>query len=188
MTNPTHQQSNVLRRFLIGMMVWLAVGGQTSATANGTERKELKMTAKEMTLWQVIDQLGNRLPLRREGIEQLFEVKLSKLESSNQYVTFWDGVGGALLNGMRVSRIVLAVRNEDKQDPGMLTLNVSEACSKLDEIKTRYGDLDMVGAPRGRSENEETSYEAKTSWGRLVFGFAERNPGCLSSVGIDPKK
>ena len=51
-------------------------------------------------------------------------------------------------------------------------------------IATKYGNLTLTEAPRGRSPDEETKYEAKTGWGRLVFGFAERNPDCLSSVGF----
>ena len=145
------------------------------------------MTAKEMTLWEVIDHLGNHLPLRREKVEQLFALSLSKLESSNQYVTFWSGNGGSLQNGVQASRIVLGIRNNDEQDTGMLTLSLSGSCLKLDEIKSRYSDLAMASAPRGRSEDEETTLRTKNSWGNLVFGFAVRNPDCLSSVGIGPK-
>lgn len=147
------------------------------------------MTAKDMTLWQVIDYLGSHVPLRLEKIEQLFELTLSKLDSSNPSVTFWEGRDGFLQNNVRVSRIVLGVRNNDEQDPGMLTLNVSDKCLKLDDIKNKYGELAMAGAPRGRSEDEETTFEAKKIlWGKVVFGFAVRNPDCLSSVGIGAKK
>lgn len=184
MTRLSLQRNSVMRWLVIGLLSWLAACGQKV----GLEPKEQKMDAREMTLWEVIDQLGSKTPLRREKVETLFKASFSKMESSNQYFTFWEGDGGSLQNGVRLPRIVLGVRNEDEKDPGMLTLNLSGTCVTLDEIKKRYGELAVVGYPRGRSEDEETKYEAKAPWGKLVFGFAERNPECLSSVGLGPNK
>lgn len=184
MTKFIRRRSNVKRWFVIGMIGVLAACGQ----ANVLEKKEQNMTGKEMTLWQVIDHIGGHLPLRREKIEQLFQSTLVKMESSNQYVTFWEGNGGTLRDGKQISRIVLAVRNDDPQDPGMLTLNVSGTCVKRDEIGNKYGELTVVHLSSGRSEDEETTFEAKAPWGKLAFGFAERNSDCLSSVGFGPNK
>jgi len=184
MTKLSHRKNNVARWLMIGIASLLVACGQK----NGLENKEQKMTAREMTLWQVVDYLGNHLPLRLEKIEQLFQSKFSKLDASNQYFTFWEGDGGSLQGGVTAPRIVLGLRNNDIKDPGMLTLNLSGTCVKLDEIKNKYGELTIVGVPRGRSEDEETKYEAQAPWGKLVFGFAERNPDCLSSVGLGPQK
>ena len=77
--------------------------------------------------------------------------------------------------------------NNDDTDIGALTLNIVDSCIKLEEVKQRY-NLQMLGSPRGRSLEEKTTYGATTSWGRLVFGFAERNRDCLASVGFGINK
>ena len=184
MTKFSRRKNKVARCLVIVTMSLLAACEQK----NGLESKEKKATAREMTLWQVIDYLGNHFPLRLEKIEQIFQSTFSKLSASNQYFTFWEGNGGSLQEGVYVPRIVLGLRNDDIRYPGILTLNVSGTCVKLDEIKNKYGELTVVGLPRGRSEDEETKYEAQAPWGKLVFGFAERNPDCLSSVGLGPQQ
>lgn len=91
-----------------------------------------------------------------------------------------------LKDGVRVSRVLLRTSNTDKNTPDVITLHLSEKCMTLDDVKSRYGNVSMTGAPRARSDDEETSYEASGTWGKLVFGFAQRAPNCLSSVGFLP--
>jgi len=147
------------------------------------QAKESIMTTKQMTLWEVIDYIGDHLPLKRNKIESLFKITLKKSESSNQYWTFWESAGDVLQSDVHISRIVLGVQNSGDNDLGNLTLNITDSCIKLEQVKQKY-NLQLLGTPRGRSLDEETTYETATSWGRLIFGFSERNPGCLSSVGF----
>jgi hypothetical protein len=141
------------------------------------------MTTKQMTLWELIDHIGSDLPFRREKTEILFGIKLQQSEASNEYWTFWDSADSLPINGVNISRILLGVKNNDDTNVGALTLNIADSCIKLEQVKQKY-DLQLIGYPRGRSFDEETTYESITSWGSLVFGFAERNRACLSSVGF----
>jgi hypothetical protein len=145
------------------------------------------MMTKQMTLWGVVDYMCDHLPLRREKIETLFKIMLEKSEASNELWTFWEGVGGVLLNDVNISSILLGVKNNEETNIGALTLNIVDSCIKYEHFKNIY-NLQILGSPRGHSLDEETIYESITSWGSLVFGFAERNRDCLSSVGIGVRK
>ncbi|WP_156437274.1 MULTISPECIES: hypothetical protein [unclassified Burkholderia] len=160
--------------------------GVTPACSEGSKKMH---TTVQLSLWQLIDQLGAHQPIRREPVEHLLHTTLARTESSNEYFTFWsngDGVPIALDDGTRIERIVLRTSNEGDAR-GALTLTLSGRCIRRDDVKGRFAGMRIAGAPSGRSPNEETTFRSETAWGELVFGFAERNPDCLSSVGFGEK-
>jgi hypothetical protein len=65
--------------------------------------------------------------------------------------------------------------------------NLNGECISLDTVRSRYGNLKITDFPRGRSLDEATSYSTFPAWGKLSFGFTERNPDCLAYVVINPK-
>jgi hypothetical protein len=171
-----------LTQLLIFLLAGMLAGCGNSHEA---QVKERLMATKQMTLWELVDYIGDNQPLRREKIEALFEIRLEKAGSSNEFWTFWDGVGGVLQNDVSVSRIYLGVKNNDDTNIGALTLDIVGSYVRLDELRQKY-NLELLELPRGRSLDEETTYGTSTPWGELVFGFAERNRECLSSVGFGP--
>jgi hypothetical protein len=64
----------------------------------------------------------------------------------------------------------------------LLNLTLAGSCLKKSAIEARYGPLSVTNAPRGRSLDEELGLSRVEPWGTLSFGFAERNPDCLSSI------
>ncbi|MCA8052257.1 hypothetical protein [Burkholderia arboris] len=160
--------------------------GVTPACSEGSKTMH---TTVQLSLWQVIDQIGTHQPIRREPVEHLLHTKFARSESSNEYFTFWsNGEGGpiALDDGTQIERVVLRTSNEG-DTRGALTLTLSGRCIGRDDVKARFAGMRVAGAPSGRSPNEETTFRSETAWGELVFGFAERNPDCLSSVGFGEK-
>jgi hypothetical protein len=69
-----------------------------------------------------------------------------------------------------------------------VVLSVGGECVTLAGVRARYPGAVVSQAPRGRSLDEETSHSVGLEWGELSFGFSERNPRCLSSVTLSPKK
>jgi hypothetical protein len=70
----------------------------------------------------------------------------------------------------------------------MLLLKVEGKCITKAELLQHFPNTTLFDMPRGRSLDEETSYTAEMEWGKMGFGFAERNPTCLSSVGFHTKE
>ncbi|MBN3745502.1 hypothetical protein G3N96_08645 [Burkholderia sp. Se-20373] len=160
--------------------------GVTPACSEGSKKMH---TTVQLSLWQVIDQIGAHQPIRREPVEHLLHAKLARSESSNEYFTFWSNDDGApikLDDGTQIERVVLRTSNEGGAQ-GALTLTLSGHCVGRDEVKAHFAGMRIAGTPTGRSPNEETTFRSETPWGELVFGFAERNPDCLSSVGFGEK-
>jgi hypothetical protein len=176
------------KSFAWKLFILILTGSVLMGFGNGhyAQAKENMMMTKQMTIWEVIDNIADYLPLKRKKIEKLFGVTLKKSESSNQYWTFWEGAGDLLQNDVHISRIILGVQNSD-ENLGSLSLTITDSCIKLEQVKQKY-DLQLSGVPRGRSLDEETTYKSTTSWGHLVFGFAERNRVCLSSIGFGTTK
>ena len=144
----------------------------------------MEITATNFNLWELVDQISKQRPLSRQSAEQIFHVNLTQSDSSNRYFTFWNGDGGILKDKTRVSRILLGLPNSENGSGATLTLKLADACHTLPEVRARYGDPALVGVPSGQSEDEETTYKVKLAWGSLTFGFSERRPTCVASVGI----
>ncbi|QHM76798.1 hypothetical protein [Mixta tenebrionis] len=62
-------------------------------------------------------------------------------------------------------------------------------CFSLDTIKQHYPQLGLTGVPRGRSENEMTSYTTPADKDKqtITFSFKANKPDCLSRVIIRGK-
>ncbi|MBR8316024.1 hypothetical protein KDW36_22865 [Burkholderia dolosa] len=146
-------------------------------------------TTIQLSLWDVIDRIGAHQPIRRESIEQLLHTKLTQSESSNAHFTFWsnrDSGPVTLRDGTQIDGIDLRTRNEPGAS-GDVTLKLTGPCISRSDVKARFGGMRLSGAPSGQSADEETTFTAGTVWGELVFGFAERSPDCLSSIGFGTK-
>jgi hypothetical protein len=141
---------------------------------------------KSLDLWTVVDYLPTRLPFKKESIEKALGIVLLPKGASGDVFAFFAG-GPVLLQGERqIENVDLRVRNEQPH-PGFLALSLSGACVSRKEVLERSKGLAISATPRGRSLDEQTYWSKQESWGKLSFGFAERNPDCLRSVVFDPK-
>ena len=148
------------------------------------------MNQTNMTLWQVIDALAQQIPFSKQKIETALSTQLVEYdEPSNRFCHFFklQSPPVVLAEGVEISDVDLRIKRRGV-DPGGLGLKIGGACITLDQIRVRYDQLKVTGHPRGGSLDEQWAYSQILPWGTVTFGFAERNPRCLASVGVGPKE
>jgi hypothetical protein len=152
---------------------------------NAIEGKKNPMNEIKQSLWQTIDTLGAKMPLTAPRVEQQLGVRLVE-QKRNEHMLHLSSAGGALLGGVNIDRVdlVLSPDGEFGKTSG-LSLELSGTCLRLDELRERFGELQLVQAPRGRSLNETAAFSAKRSWGVVTFAFKQTNPDCLFRVTFE---
>ncbi|WP_295982355.1 hypothetical protein [uncultured Variovorax sp.] len=139
-----------------------------------------------MSLWLAIDMLVAQIPFSKEKVESVVATQLSDTHApGGQVFQFFEGTPVRFEDGVEASKFDLRIKREGAH-PGFLVVDVQGRCVPLDEVRRHYADLAITDVPRGRSMEEATSYTATLGWGRLSFGFREKNPGCLAFVVFDP--
>lgn len=146
----------------------------------------MNQQAMTMTLWQSIDALAAQLPFSIQKVGRTLSTTLSDTHAEGGTVfQFFEGTPVRLADGTELARIDLRIKREDASQ-GFLVLELKGRCVPMAELRQHYPALEIAGVPRGRSLDESTTFTATSGWGRLSFGFAERNPGCLAFVAFDP--
>jgi hypothetical protein len=133
-------------------------------------------------LWTLIGHLPTRAPFTKEGLEQAFRIVLLREEIANEYFDSFGGGHVPLANEMEVKQLEFRVSKKDPVNKWMLWLLLAGRCAERAEVLARYADLKITQSPRGGSLDEETKWSRQEPWGRLSFGFAERDFNCLRSV------
>ena len=144
------------------------------------------MTTKQMTLWQAIEVLAQQVPFTKAKVETVLSTPLHEKRRST-HTTFLEGDGVGFVDGAQVTKVDLRLGNA-ANDAGFMVLELDGACITLEQVRNHYSNLEITGTPRGHSLDEATSHSAFLSWGKLSFGFAERNRDCLAWIAFDPKK
>lgn len=145
------------------------------------------MTASNMDLWQLVQALRERTPFTTNGVEALFGPLQPREQAGDGPFAFYKGGPVALKDGTKVAEVDLRVRKTAGSPSSFLVLSLEGTCVTLASVREHYAELKITQTPRGRSLDEETSHTSVQPWGRLSFGFKERNPKCLSSIAFDPK-
>lgn len=134
----------------------------------------------------IVTRLRSLGRLDKAGVERFAGRALQRADSGgNPYFASWRA-GGASFGPIVVSNISLRepVAGSPATAGAILVLTIGGGCARRAEVESRFGPLSQVGVPRGRSRDEETSLARQEPLGRLTFGFAERNPDCLRSIGL----
>jgi hypothetical protein len=139
-----------------------------------------------VNLWQAIDAIVQRLPLRTDTVDAALGSQLTEnTAESNQFFRFYAGDAVSLDGGTVVQSIDLRLpRAADR--PGFLLLELDGICVKLDAVHERFPVLTVTQTPRGRSIDEPTVQTSEQAWGELSFAFRERRPDCLAYVAFKP--
>jgi len=169
-------------RLIAGIFIALII----SATGNKSElQTRTAMKNQKITLWQLIDVLGDYPSILPGKISQVLPVKFTEKEN-NGYFSFYDGGRLSVAGQIDIAAILLRVRNED-ETRGMISLylDTDDACVTLDDAHGQFPSVVITGTPRGHSLDEETYWSIQRPWGELSFGFKERKPDCLASLLID---
>ncbi|OLU20401.1 hypothetical protein BVH01_00210 [Pseudomonas sp. PA1(2017)] len=142
------------------------------------------MNQASFTLWQAIEQLAQQAPLTKAKIEQTLGSPL-QLDKQDEHRARWVGGDVALLDNVRIAQIGFTVLSKEQASgQGTVGLFLSGACIGREELQARYGGLQLVSAPRGRSLHESSVWESTRPWGQLRFAFKQNNPECLHSVSL----
>lgn len=170
------------RRLALVPLLFLA-----SCRAPGdVESKVHAMQTNRVTVWSVIEALGERMPLSKRKVEEALPVEL-ELKTRTQYMAHWVGGGCDLEDGVRISKVHLVLDAKDEFDATSgLTLELSGRCLTLSDVRARHPDLVVTDAPRGRSFEELAIHTTVRQWGRLSFAFKEARRDCAFSISLAP--
>ena len=137
--------------------------------------------AQKKDLWMFIS--GMSASLKTLSVTTLSNAPLSfKMTRQNEYINFYNADDIKLADGTNITAIELRL----SMAPLLNFSPSSGQCITLDTVKKRYPQLRLTDYPRGRSENEATSYTARKDMNgqKVSFSFTVKNPHCLGSVVI----
>jgi hypothetical protein len=144
------------------------------------------MKSSDKTLWQILDELSHQLPFSKKRIETVLSTQLSESDKrGNDIFLFYMSPPVNLADGIVISNVDLRLKREGSH-PGFLVLEIEGAHITGAQVRKHYDHLKITDFPRGRSPEEATVYSQDLPWGRLSFGFKERNRDCLASVSFHP--
>lgn len=179
-----HANEPARRRWLLAIAALLcsACVKQTDLAMTTT------MNAASPDIWHTISALAEQLPLSSEKVRQTLGTALTEAtDLSNEYFAFYRGGPASLGRDTTVAAIDLRLSRTGTR-PGFLVLHLSAPCIGIDEVRARYPALAITEVPRGDSPNDQTVWSTEPGWGRLSFGFAERQPGCLTTIILAPAR
>ena len=166
------------------MLVWLAALGCKGAF-QAEERRETKQMNKN--IWQAIEALVQQIPFSKQKVEAALSTVLTEKEDDfNKLFLFYKSAPIQLTEGLVISGVDLRIKREGGH-PGFLVLAVEGACITPAQLREHYKELQITQVPRGRSLEEETTFTQTLPWGKLSFGFKERNRDCLASIVFEPQ-
>lgn len=144
------------------------------------------MTPALTSVHQLLTKLRHEKPFTRERVGDILKTKLVET-SRNDYFAFLEGKSADIDGGLSLVKIDLRVPVDGRESSGFLVLDLAGSCISPQEIFAKYGEMKLESAPTGRSLDEKHSYFLEDGWGRMSFGFAARNPSCLSTLVLEPK-
>lgn len=140
---------------------------------------------QSQNIWQFIS--AARSAIKSLSIDNLDDSLLTfRLSNENEYINFYSAEPVKLTDGQLISAIELRLSKRRGGMRPMLVFSAYNQCVTLASIKEHYHDLNITDYPRGRSENELTSFTtpADTNGQKISFGFTVKEPGCLARVVI----
>jgi hypothetical protein len=177
-------RSNIRRRLVTAFLSGLVGCG----IGQEAEVRAQTMKTNQMTLWEVVDALSRQIPFEKEKIEVALASKLRETEDTgNDVFQFFKSDRVYLQDGVVIANVDLRIKRSGGH-PGFISLALEGPCIDLDQLRRRYDKLEITGAPRGGSLDEQTYHSVEMPWGKLSFGFKESNPKCLASVIFKPKE
>jgi hypothetical protein len=170
---PRHRPRN--RLWLYGALV---LAGFTPVVGCANEKA---MQASASSLESLIEKLRQSKAFDQAAVEAALGKKLMPTSQNSSFAFFEakDVTVGA--HKLSLADYRSPISASATAGP-LLNLMVSGPCLKKSAVQAKYGPLSVTNAPSGRSPDEELGLSRSEPWGTLSFGFAERNPDCLSSI------
>ncbi|WP_230953161.1 hypothetical protein [Burkholderia stagnalis] len=184
MTHPSRKARRI-RHLLPALSLAIPLATSSATLESGTQQPATIQSA--MTVWQTIDALVRQLPLSKARVESTLRTSLSENGRNDYTVRLGSDRPIQLAGDIRITEIDLRF-SEKRRFPGFLVLSLDGNCIGIDAVRAHYGEIPITDVPHGHSLEEETVHSARQPWGRLSFGFKERNPDCLATVVFAPGK
>jgi len=142
------------------------------------------MNIQNTTLWQLIKALTVPPLFLPDTIKRVFPVEFSECQRTASF-SFYEGGPLHLADRVMIKKVTLSIKNADGVIRSLvLNLAPGGACVTRSDLHAHYPNTEITGAPRGGSLDEETVLTVLEPWARLSFGFKEKNPDCLATIGI----
>ncbi|ENN6801861.1 hypothetical protein EKN82_09720 [Enterobacter ludwigii] len=164
-------------RLKVSKVVAVLIALLTTGMAEGNSEKK--------DLWAFISQMS--ASLKTLSVTSLNDIPLHfTYMKNNAYMNLYHADDFKLLEGTSITTIDLRVSKENDGMAPLLNFSPSGQCITLQTVKKHYPQLTLTDYPRGRSENEVTSYTAPKDMNgqKVSFSFTVKKPDCLSSVVI----
>lgn len=142
-------------------------------------------SVQSQNIWQFIPAASSAI--KSLSIDNLDDSLLTfRLFNENEYMNFYTAEPVKLTDGLLLNAIELRLSKSRQGMTPLLVFSPSNQCITLASIKEHYHDLNITDYPRGRSENEVTSFStpADTNGKKISFSFTVKDPDCLARVVI----
>lgn len=142
-------------------------------------------SVQSQDIWQFIPAASSAI--KSLSIDNLDDSLLTfRLFNENEYMNFYTAEPVKLTDGLLLNAIELRLSKSRQGMTPLLVFLSSNQCITLASIKEHYHDLNITDYPRGRSENEVTSFStpADTNGKKISFSFTVNDPECLAKVVI----
>lgn len=142
-------------------------------------------SVQSQDIWQFIPAASSAI--KSLSIDNLDDSLLTfRLFNENEYMNFYTAEPVKLTDGLLLNAIELRLSKSRQGMTPLLVFSPSNQCITLASIKEHYHDLNITDYPRGRSENEVTSFStpADTNGKKISFSFTVKDPDCLARVVI----
>ncbi|QHM73914.1 hypothetical protein C7M51_04275 [Mixta intestinalis] len=146
---------------------------------------ECEADTKVPTLWNFINDIS--ASVKQMTVNNVMQSPLEfKLVKENPSVNFYQANALNLNDREKIESFDLRLSKEPEGTKPFLSFSWQGKCVSLGDIKQHYPQLTLTGVPRGRSENEMTSYTTPADKDRqtITFSFKAGKPDCLSRVVI----
>lgn len=137
------------------------------------------------TVWSVIEAL---IELNQQStvsdFKKILDVQLVKSESSNEYFTFYENMESTEFGEMIVPNVTVAVKNTPLNPMAISVKYMKGVCITKEQLKDRYGELMLAGAPGSPAPNATTVWRVQIKGRKVSFGFPNKSPNCLADFSI----
>lgn len=159
------------------MLLLSLLGGTVVATANSQSSRD-----EEKKFWQLMVALEQKLPFRRDDIEETTGVALVPDEQLPGSFQGSSESKGGNASGIEIRQVFLKVANEDPLKHALLTLDTSPICISPAVLRQHYGSegqlnvLSIHGPPG-------IVLIFKRTWGEAAFEYQD---DCIHSIVLTP--
>lgn len=135
---------------------------------------------------QIVEQVRAAQRLDRPLVEKLIHAPIDKTSGTAFFETY--EAKDVALSGLSANiELRMPIAGSGATGGAILTMRIIHGCPRRSEVEARYKPWTIANIPHGRSLDEETIWSRTEAWGDFAFGFAERDPDCLSSVSFRTK-